>query len=41
MLGAAALMLLAVVAMLSSRDVRHLRHRLPSTDATPMEELRA
>jgi MFS family permease len=41
MLGAAGLMFLAVLAMLSSRDVRHLRHRLPSTDPTPMEELRA
>jgi MFS family permease len=41
MIGAAGLMLLAVIGMLSSRDVRHLRHRLPSTDGTPMEELRA
>ena len=29
MLAAGVLMLLAVVGMLSSRDVRHLRHRLP------------
>lgn len=40
MVGAAGLMLLAVIGMLSSRDVRHLRHRLPSTDPAPMEESR-
>jgi MFS family permease len=38
LIGAAVLMLLSVLAMLSSRDVRHLRHRLPSTGRTPMEE---
>jgi MFS family permease len=41
MIGAAVLMLLAVVGMLSSRDVRHLRHKLPERGTTPMEELRA
>ena len=41
LLGAAALMLLAVLGMLSSRDVRELRHRLPPKDRTPMEELTA
>jgi len=38
LLGAAALMLLAVLAMLSSRDVRHLRHRLPARAQDAMEE---
>jgi MFS family permease len=41
LLGAAVLMLLAVLGMLSSRDVRQLRHRLPSRDKAPMEELAA
>jgi MFS family permease len=41
LVGAAALMLLAVLGMLSSRDVRHLRHRLPPKDRAPMEELAA
>lgn len=38
LLGAAALIFLSVVFMLSSSDVRHLRHRLPSTDPKPVEE---
>jgi MFS family permease len=38
LLGAAVLVLLAVAGMLTSRDVRHLRHRLPDR---PMEELLA
>jgi hypothetical protein len=38
LLGAAGLMLAAVLGMLSSSDVRHLRHRLPSRSETPMEE---
>ena len=38
LLGAAGLMLAAVLGMLSSSDVRHLRHRLPSGSETPMEE---
>jgi hypothetical protein len=37
-LGAAALMLLAVLGMVCSRDVRHLRHELPERDRTRMEE---
>jgi MFS family permease len=41
MIGAAVLMLIAVVGMLSSRDVRHLRHELPQRAGTPVEELRA
>jgi len=39
LVGAAALIVLAVLGMLSSRDVRHLRHRLPPKDRAPMEEL--
>ena len=35
MVGAAALMLLAVAGMLSSRDVRHLRHELPEPGPAP------
>jgi MFS family permease len=41
LIGAAALMALAVLAMLSSRDVRHLRHRLPDRDGRLMEQLPA
>jgi MFS family permease len=41
LIGAAGLILLAVLGMLTSRDVRHLPHRLPSKDATPVEELPA
>jgi hypothetical protein len=41
LIGAGTLMLLAVLGMLSSRDVRHLRHRLPSEGKSPMEELAA
>ena len=41
LIGAGVLMLLAVLGMLSSRDVRHLRHRLPSEGKTAMEELAA
>jgi MFS family permease len=41
LVGAAALIVLAVLGMLSSRDVRQLRHRLPPKDRTPMEELAA
>ncbi|HEV8172890.1 MAG TPA: hypothetical protein VGP91_04505 [Actinoplanes sp.] len=41
LVGAAALMVLAVLAMLSSRDVRHLRHRLPDRDGRLMEQLPA
>jgi MFS family permease len=41
LVGAAALIGLAVVGMLSSRDVRHLRHRLPERASAPMEELAA
>ena len=41
LIGAAALIALAVLGMLSSRDVRHLRHRLPPKERTPMEELAA
>jgi hypothetical protein len=33
--------ILSVAGMLSSRDVRHLRHRLPERRTTPMEELAA
>jgi hypothetical protein len=40
-LGAGALMVLAVFGMLSSRDVRHLRHRLPDRGEKAMEELPA
>jgi MFS family permease len=39
MIGAAVLMLLAVVGMVCSRDVRHLRHELPERDKVLMEEL--
>ncbi len=38
MVGAAVLMLVAVVGMLSSREVRHLRHKLPERATTPVEE---
>jgi len=38
LVGAAALMLLAVLGMLTSRDVRHLRHKLPEPAVAPMEE---
>jgi MFS family permease len=41
LVGAAALIVLAVLGMLSSRDVRQLRHRLPPKDRAPMEELAA
>ncbi|MCA2212869.1 MFS transporter [Jidongwangia harbinensis] len=41
LIGAAALIVLAVLGMLTSRDVRHLRHRLPSKDPAAMEELPA
>ncbi|HET6531897.1 MAG TPA: MFS transporter [Actinoplanes sp.] len=41
LIGAAALILVAVLGMLSSRDVRHLRHRLPDRRSTPMEQLPA
>ena len=39
LVGAAALILLSVLGMLSSRDVRQLRHRLPERSGVPMEEL--
>jgi MFS family permease len=41
LIGAAALMGLAVLGMLSSRDVRRLPHKLPSKAPRPMEELPA
>jgi len=41
LIGAGVLILLAVLGMLSSRDVRHLRHRLTPAGATAMEELAA
>jgi hypothetical protein len=41
LVGAAGLIGLAVVFMLSSRDVRHLRHALPSGPKTTVEELPA
>ena len=41
LIGAAGLMGVAVIFMLGSRDVRHLRHRLPSKAGQPMEELPA
>jgi MFS family permease len=41
MIGAAVLMLLAVAGMAASRDVRHLRHKLPEPETKPMEELPA
>ncbi|MET0492791.1 MAG: MFS transporter [Actinoplanes sp.] len=41
LVGAAGLIGLAVVFMLSSRDVRHLRHALPAEPKTTVEELPA
>jgi MFS family permease len=41
LVGAGVLVGLAVLGMLSSRDVRHLQHRLPSAVGKPMEELPA
>jgi cation transporter-like permease len=41
LVGAAVLVVLSVLAMLSSRDVRHLRHRLRERSPVPMEELPA
>jgi MFS family permease len=41
LIGSAALVLLAVLGMLSSRDVRHLQHRLAEPAPKPMEELPA
>jgi MFS family permease len=41
LVGAAALILVAVLGMLSSRDVRHLRHRLPDRRSAAMEQLPA
>jgi MFS family permease len=41
LIGAAALILLAVLGMLSSRDVRHLRHRLPDRRPAAVEQLPA
>jgi MFS family permease len=41
LIGSAVLILVAVAGMLSSRDVRHLRHRLPEAEKRPMEELPA
>jgi MFS family permease len=41
LVGAGMLVILSVAGMLSSRDVRHLRHRLPERRTTPMEELAA
>ncbi|MFI7596300.1 MFS transporter [Actinoplanes sp. NPDC049681] len=44
LIGAAGLVALAVLGMLASRDVRHLRHRRPDgekADLQPMEELAA
>jgi MFS family permease len=41
LVGAAVLVVVSVLGMLSSRDVRHLRHRLPDRQQTPMEELPA
>ena len=38
LIGASALLILAVFGMLSSRDVRTLRHKLPEPAAEPMEE---
>jgi len=38
LVGAAALMTVAVLAMLSSRDVRRLRHKLPEPAPRPMEQ---
>jgi MFS family permease len=38
LIGAGTLMLLAVLGMLASRDVRHLRHRLPTDADKHMEE---
>jgi MFS family permease len=39
LVGAASLIVLAVLGMLSSRDVRHLPHKLAPVAAEPMEEL--
>jgi hypothetical protein len=41
LVGAAILIMVAVLGMLSSRDVRHLAHKLPSRASGPMEELPA
>jgi MFS family permease len=41
LVGAGSLIVLAVLGMLSSRDVRHLRHKLPQKAGAPMEELAA
>jgi hypothetical protein len=41
LIGAAVLIVVAVLGMLASRDVRTLRHRVPSERAAPMEELAA
>jgi MFS family permease len=41
LVGAGALMVLAVAGMVSSRDVRHLPHKLPQRATAPMEELAA
>jgi MFS family permease len=41
LVGAAVLIGVAVLGMLSSRDVRQLRHRLPDPASRPMEELPA
>jgi MFS family permease len=41
LVGAGILVILSVAGMLSSRDVRHLRHRLPERRTTAMEELAA
>lgn len=39
LVGAAVLIMLAVLGMVSSRDVRHLAHKLPQRRTAPMEEL--
>jgi MFS family permease len=41
LVGAGVLAGVAVLGMLASRDVRHLRHRLPERAPAPMEELPA
>ncbi|BFU48138.1 MFS transporter [Krasilnikovia sp. MM14-A1004] len=41
LIGAAVLIAVAVLGMLSSRDVRHLEHRVPERAPAPMEESRA
>jgi predicted MFS family arabinose efflux permease len=41
LVGAGALVGVSVLLMLSSRDVRHLRHRVPEGESAPMEELPA